>query len=446
MHAALVPPATPSHALVLPMMRFLFLLAVTCLLGACQSQPPVRLMPPPEAFVKSENNLFSVNQNLKPSENIQVFYATNRKPVGGPDNQSYSRTPTDDLHLGVADLSIGGGEITWEALYKLSTQADGEDLRPEILLTSLHQKAQVSPLLGDSSGGADGLAFFRLIDQALAASNDKNLTIYVHGANTGVQRATAQAAQYRHFTGRNSVVLSYIWPSAESFLRFSQDVANTARTAPTFAHLIRMLSLHTQARQINVIAYSSGAMVASGGLARLDTPDPRFPPDSLRLGEVYYAAPDADFRTFVGYLQRQKGIGKRATVAINMDDSVLMWSSLHQRASRAGRPDLTELSGEDTRWLLQAAADDAIDVLWVKPEGLPGLAQRSHTFWYDHPWVSTDLLLKMLFGLPPTERGLDPGVSPQGVKYWEFPADYGQRLWQLMQQLKEQPVKAPPAG
>ena len=428
------------------MMRFLFLLAVTCLLGACQSQPPVRLMPPPEAFVKSENNLFSVNQNLKPSENIQVFYATNRKPVGGPDNQSYSRTPTDDLHLGVADLSIGGGEITWEALYKLSTQADGEDLRPEILLTSLHQKAQVSPLLGDSSGGADGLAFFRLIDQALAASNDKNLTIYVHGANTGVQRATAQAAQYRHFTGRNSVVLSYIWPSAESFLRFSQDVANTARTAPTFAHLIRMLSLHTQARQINVIAYSSGAMVASGGLARLDTPDPRFPPDSLRLGEVYYAAPDADFRTFVGYLQRQKGIGKRATVAINMDDSVLMWSSLHQRASRAGRPDLTELSGEDTRWLLQAAADDAIDVLWGKPEGLPGLAQRSHTFWYDHPWVSTDLLLKMLFGLPPTERGLDPGVSPQGVKYWEFPADYGQRLWQLMQQLKEQPVKAPPAG
>ena len=428
------------------MLRVVLLLAGASLLGACQSQPPVRLMPPPAAFVKSENNLFSVNQNLERSGEIQVFYATNRKPVGPPDKQSYSRTPTDDLHLGVADLSIGGGEITWEALYKLSTQADDEALRPEILLTSLHQKAQVSPLLGDSSGGADGLAFFRLIDEALAASQDKNLTIYVHGANTGVQRATAQAAQYRHFTGRNSVVLSYIWPSAESFLRFSQDVANTARTAPTFAHLIRMLSLHTQARQINVIAYSSGAMVASGGLARLDTPDPRFPPDSLRLGEVYYAAPDADFRTFVGYLQRQKGIGKRATVAINMDDSVLMWSSLHQRASRAGRPDLTELSGEDTRWLLQAAADDAIDVLWVKPEGLPGLAQRSHTFWYDHPWVSTDLLLKMLFGLPPTERGLDPGVSPQGVKYWEFPADYGQRLWQLMQQLKEQPVKEPPAG
>lgn len=426
------------------MIRFPLLLLALFLLGACNSQPPVRLMPPPEAFVKSDNNLFELNQNLERSGKIQVFYATNRTPEGTPDDRSYSRTPTDDLHLGVADLSIGGGDITWEALYKLSTQADDEDLRPEILLTALHEKASISPALADASGGEDGLAFFRLVDQALAATRDKNLTLYVHGANTGVQRATAQAAQYRHFTGRNSVVLSYIWPSAESFLRFSQDVTNTARTAPTFAHLIRMLSLHTQAKQINVIAYSSGAMVASGGLARLDTPDPRFPADSLRLGEVYYAAPDADFRTFVGYLQRQKGIGKRATVAINMHDSVLRWSSLHQRASRAGRPDLSELSEEDTRWLLQAAADDAIDVLWVKPEGLPGLDQRSHTFWYDHPWVSTDLLLKMLFGLPPAKRGLEAGVSAAGVAYWEFTPDYGQRLWAIMQRLGEQAARAPP--
>lgn len=426
------------------MIRILLLLA-TCLLAACQSQPPVRLMPPPAAFVKSDNNLFTFNQSLERSDEIQVFYATNRKPTGSADQRSYSRSPTDDLHLGVADLSIGGGEITWEALYKLSTRADDSALRPTILLTALHEKAQVSPLLGDSSGGEAGLAFFRMIDAALDASNDKNLTIYVHGANTGVARATAQAAQYRHFTGRNSVVLSYIWPSAESFLRFSHDVANAGRTAPTFAHLIRMLSLHTKARQINVIAYSSGAMVASGGLARLDTPDPRFPADSLRLGEVYYAAPDADFRTFITYLQRQKSIGKRATVAINMHDSVLVWSRLHQGASRAGRPDLAELSPQDSLWLAEASARDDLDLVWVKPEGLPGLDRRSHTFWYDHPWVSTDLLLKMLFGMGPAERGLEPGHIAQGSQYWEFPPDYGQRLLRVMEQLWNQ-AKQQPGG
>ena len=55
------------------MIRSLLLLVVTCLLGACQSQPPVRLMPPPEAFVKSENNLFSVNQNLERSGDVKAL-------------------------------------------------------------------------------------------------------------------------------------------------------------------------------------------------------------------------------------------------------------------------------------------------------------------------------------------------------------------------------------
>lgn len=178
-----------------------------------------------------------------------------------------------------------------------------------------------------------------MIDKALAASNDKNLTIYVHGANTGVT-AAAQAAQYRHLPGRNSVP-PYIWPSPRKASCVFQDAPTRPAPhprPPTWSACCRCIP---RPGRINVIAYSSGAMVASGGLARLDTPDPRFPQDSLRLGEVYYAAPDADFRTFVGYLQRQKGIGKRATVAINMHDSVLRRSSLHQRASRAGRPDLS---------------------------------------------------------------------------------------------------------
>ena len=60
-------------------------------------------------------------------------------------------------------------------------------------------------------------------------------TGYVHGANTSIGRATAQAAQYRHFTGRNSVVLSYLWPSAENFLRFGHDVSKSGQAGPVFA-------------------------------------------------------------------------------------------------------------------------------------------------------------------------------------------------------------------
>jgi hypothetical protein len=49
----------------------------------------------------------------------------------------------------------------------------------------------------------------------------------------------------------------------------------------------------------------------------------------------------------------------------------------------------------------------------------------------------------MLFGLPPSERGLEAGVSAAGVKYWEFSPDYGQRLWTIMQRLGEQAARKP---
>ena len=75
-------------------------------------------------------------------------------------------------------------------------------------------------------------AFFDDIDAALARSVDKDLVIYVHGANTTFERAAAQAAQYRHFTGRNSVVLVFGWPSQGTLLRYSRDVANARQSAP----------------------------------------------------------------------------------------------------------------------------------------------------------------------------------------------------------------------
>lgn len=64
---------------------------------------------------------------------------------------------------------------------------------------------------GDTvAGSADALAFFATVNKALAASGKRELVIYVHGANNTVARASAQAAQLRHFTGRRAVMLSLL--------------------------------------------------------------------------------------------------------------------------------------------------------------------------------------------------------------------------------------------
>ena len=423
--------------------RSVCLAALLVLTTACQ--PPVRLMPAPALFLNGEHNLFAANADLDRSPRIQVFYATNRMAFGPSAAPAYTVFPGDELSLGVATLDIGGGAQSWDWLYEQSTSASAER-RPQLLVNAMDQKAAVAIGADPSAPGEEALAFLRLVDAALAGAADPDLTIYVHGANTGVGRATAQAAQYRHFTGRNSVVLSYLWPSAGNFMRFSHDVSKAGQTAPAFAQLVRMLALHTRARHIDVIAYSSGAMVASPGLAILGTPSPGYDPASVRLGEVYFPAPDADFRTFVGELQAYHGLPERVTVTANMRDSVLVLSRLHQRGSRAGRPDPSELGPEDAQWMVEASRRLDFDLISARAGDLPGMERRSHIFWYDHPWVSSDVLLKMLFHFPPEQRGLQRNAMDGGLEYWSFPADYEARLDAVMADLAGQGAAQPGDG
>lgn len=107
------------------------------------------------------------------------------------------------------------------------------------------------------------------VNDILARSVDKDIMVYVHGANSSIYRAMAQAAQYRHFTGRNSMVIAFLWPSAENLLFYGTDVRHTQKSAPAFMHLITLLNEYTTAENINILAYSAGSQIVSPGLAIL---------------------------------------------------------------------------------------------------------------------------------------------------------------------------------
>ena len=267
---------------------------------------------------------------------------------------------------------------------------------------------------------ADAEAWFASIDAALAQSRDHDIIVYVHGANTNLERAAGQAAQLQHFTGRNSVVLLFNWPTAENFLRYSRDMVTAAESAPELARLIELLSEHTDAEHIDVFTYSAGATVGSKGLAIVGRDADETGATPARLGEIYHAAPDADFRGFVDDMKDYADRAERMTVAVNMNDSALRLSARVNNGSRAGRPDMDELSPEATEWLLDATKTYGLEVLRVRPENIPGLSSWSHTFWYDDPWVSSDVLITLLHHLNPEERGLEAGDTSFGAHYWTF--------------------------
>lgn len=387
--------------------------------------PPMRLMPAPLIFQEGGDRLFDLAPALADGSELEIFYATNRLPVGPRDNRIYTVAPDRRLHVGSAELRIGDEGSTLDQIREWTMSGDPGD-RPYIHLRRMREAGTITDPKTELTPEVD--AWLAEINAELGRSRDRDILVYVHGANTTVERAAGQASQLRHYLGRDSVVVLYAWPTAENFLRYSRDIETAFGAAPHLADLIDLLAEHTDAEHVNVFTYSAGATVGSDALARL-TED--HPAALDRLGEVYHAAPDADFRSFVEDLRAYGPHARRVTAAVNLGDSALRLSGAVNRASRAGRPDLRELSPEATDWLLAAAQDQGLEILQVRPDDMPGLAASSHTFWYDDPWVSNDVLVKLTFHPQPDERGLIDDTAASGARYWTFPPNYPARIREL---------------
>jgi len=382
--------------------------------------PPMRLMPAPLVLRGLDRDSLGLGADLADGAALEVFYATSRQPVGPRDGRIYTVVPDDSLHVGTAALRIGDDSTTFDQIIDWSTGASGDD-RPFVRLTAMREWASVPFAGGDPAAGSD---WFAAIDAALAQGGDRDILIYVHGANTTVERGVGQAALLHHYSGRNAVVVAFVWPTAENFLRYLLDVRNAYGSGPQLAALIAALAERTSAERIHVMTYSAGATVGSTGLARLAA---EAPAAAARVGEVLHAAPDADFRTFVQDAAAYAPLAARTTAMVNLGDSALRIAQAVTRGSRAGRPDLRELGAADADWLLGAARAGTLEVVQITPETMDDLPPGSHTFWYDDPWVSSDVLATLLAGLPADRRGLaaaSAGAAAGEAPYWTFPPDY----------------------
>lgn len=403
-------------------------LSITALLAACDA--PVRLMPTPVSFRSADVDPFATAGTKVLGTDVPVLYVTNRGAVIETPEPIFTILPSDRLRMGVAHVRIGDETLDWDTLHRLST-SDDPDERPIVQLDWLEPTASLGPA-DTVAGSPEAQAFFALVDKALAASMNHELLVYVHGSNNTVPRASAQAAQLRHFTGRRMVVLSFQWPSAGSALRYLTDVGNASASVDPFVRLLELLATYTQAEAIDVLAYSAGAQIVSPALARLGTPRPGESREQLRerlrLKQIYFAAPDIDTRRFVHELSQYVKLVDRVSIALNLNDSALRAAGLIHRASRAGRPDPNELDAEQSIFMVEASQKLGFDLIRVDPNDIPKLPLRSHAFWYEDPWVSSDLLGLMLLNAEPPRRGLTAQSARDGTRYWTFPPDFKERV------------------
>jgi len=416
---------------------------VLCAILLVGCQPKVYLMPPPVG-IQPGGKLFDLSEGAKDDNLLFTLYATNRLPFDTSNrSDGYTIFPSEKLKLGYAIHRVGDESMTWEELYAESLNSERSE---KILLRREYVRQVVTYDIDDnlqvSSSEADG--YFQQIDEILDKAIDKDILVYVHGANSGFYRASAQGAQFYHFTGHNSLVLTFSWPSAESLLKYKVDVAHAKQTVPAFARLIELLGNHTKAKKINILAYSAGAQVTAPGLTYLVDKYPDLTKEELkkklRIGEVYFAAPDAEFQSFAERYLKFKDIVGRTTININEDDSVLKLSAFQNGMSRLGRPDPSEVTPEQLQILIEASRTPQMDLLDISgSEALQ--AGGAHDSWYNHPWVSNDVLALLLFNAPPLKRGLVEFEHEDGSISYRFPSDYESRFRAMIVERHEDMLK-----
>jgi len=430
---------------------FITLLAAAVISGCQPAAQRVYLMPPPVAISTGASDPFVGTPEKEKDSNILVGYATNRMPIGAREARFYTRSFDDDLRMGVVTIQIGDGNNSWDEIRELSNNVAHKG---QVLLTLANAREVAALGAGDSLETLSPTMAKMMGDfnQYIERSPSKEITLYVHGANNNFYRSAAHAAQYRHFTGRQSVVLMFSWPSAESIVRYGTDVNNIQQTVPAFLRYLRLLAKHSSARKINILAYSAGATLVNEALAILgedsSNPDRQSYRDSLRIGTVYFAAPDSDFDDWVKQYRSYQDIVDDVTVTINMEDSVLAmaqtdrsaraadsWQDEAPAKSRLGRPDMNEIDTADAEWVVAQTKTSKLDVLIIDPTTIPGIEKGSHAFWYQSPWVSNDAMLNIELHASPASRGLAEHETKRGTHIWYFPADYEDRIFDIINNL-----------
>ena len=280
------------------------LLGLALITAGCGSTGPYRidLMPSPDVYDEEEITPFTDTRPLSGSELRGILYATDRKPVDPQVNTSsrerfYLNERGGLLWLGIADIALGDSAITWEEARRISLAKNRTEKYPlkvtgveefGILDRSFHLFADQHLLAQKSNEPAD--KFARLINTKLAASEQKDIFIYVHGYKVVFDNPVLVAAELWHYLGYEGVFVAYAWPSTPSRWAYFSDAESTTTSALHFGTLLEYLAEQTDAERIHIVGYSQGTRMVISSVYRLamkyrhETPEQR--QQRLRIGNV----------------------------------------------------------------------------------------------------------------------------------------------------------------
>jgi esterase/lipase superfamily enzyme len=407
------------------------------LLSACASNKPppdqIFLMPAPVVYTEGQIDPFSENRAVIQSSQPCVLFATDRAPTQDAEQFAYySDERGNALRLGEACTQLGADSpISWAEARRISLLKNRGDKYP-LKLISIDEygvlERTVPPFTADiERSPIPGKRFAAAIDERLAASTAKDIYIYVHGYKVEFENPVLVASELWNFLGYNGAFIAFSWPATRKTLAYWSDLDDAANSARGLRMLITYLAAHTDAETIHVIGYSAGTQLVARTLADLGMYG-RFIDEAeirrrAKLGNVILVGSDVDRHVLGGYiLDGALRVPQALTVYQSSGDSALELSRRVFRRDRAGQSIATDSSGDASKaFLRQNPKLRVIDVSNAES----GTAGSGHGYLRGSPWVSSDVLLTLLYDLEPEKRGL---VRVPDSPVWVFPDDYIARL------------------
>lgn len=418
----------------LPLLR-LFAAFAAVLLAGCA--PIVPHLTPTPAVIKDPRIDFE--RHLPPalkSTQLPVFFATTREATDGPEH--FGNAQAEGVTLGVATVRLGESGWTWPQLVASDLASSVDQPRPGAveLVQTMGQAGR-----GEQLTDADR-DFIAAIDAQIARSPNRSLVLYVHGYRVTFDEVAVQMGSFAHYLGQGATV-TFQWPTGTMFWNYVSDCPRARQSIPEIARLVGLLS-RTQARQVNLLAYSCGSPLLASALAQLRAQHADLDPAALqrrfRIGNVIFAASDVDLKTFAReHVKPALDLSQQVIVYFSRADRALGFSSLIAGASRLGDPDLKDLEELSPKELAVMAEDpgfQAIDVTDVRGAHEMG-GMKGHGYWYANEVISTDVVLSLRYPIPPGNRCL---ANQPGTRVWRIPENYvdcvASRLLQVYPELR----------
>jgi len=409
-----------------------------------QTKEPT-LMATPAVFLDGTVNPFSRTPLDEQSNVFEIFYVTGRQPDQAGNSKSFYVNERDkQLHFGTAQFRIGDEHLTWSDLirYSLLEQRTSE---PILTVTGVTEKGGLNadtdnydPQQAPPDVFAAALKFTDAINARMQTSGHHEIYIFVPGFKVDFNYPVLVAGELWHYLGRRGAFIAYSWPSAQKLWSYFSDVETAHFSARNFRQLLLLLAHHSNAQRINIIVYSAGARIVSQALKELRliyyNEDPATLRRLLKIGQVIFTGADIDLMYFKSlYQDGFDDIPERITIYTNKNDSALRWSLRFFGWPRLGTIEPSGLTPNELHFLEQDDSTTIIDVAMAEKAA----SGNGHGYFIKSPWVSSDILLTLSFGLRPAERGLRR--AEQGA-IWQFPDDYRQQAQNLALQIKSDQI------